>query len=87
MLGRSIRGQRRCRHPMSRLRRSDARGLSQHDRASLLSSTDLQQAVAYRDFCDTAPNLRNGYALVDDVWFESAPYPGPGGQLSASRHR
>ena len=50
---------------------------------SLLSSTDPQQAVDYRDFCHTAPNLRNGDAL----WFESARPPGPGGQLSASRHR
>ena len=54
---------------------------------SLLSSTDLQQAVDYRDFCYTAPNLRNGDALVDDVWLESALYPRPSGQLSASRHR
>ena len=53
----------------------------------VLSSTELQQAVAYRDFCYTAPNLRNGDALVDDVWFESAQYPARGGQLSASRHR
>ena len=56
-------------------------------RDSLLSPTDSQQAVDYRDFCYTAPNLRNGDALVDDVWFDSAPYPSPGGQLSASLHR
>ena len=54
---------------------------------SLLSSIDPQQAVDYRDFCYTAPNLRNGDALVDEVWFESARCPGPGGQLSASLHR
>ena len=56
-------------------------------RDSLLSPTDSQQAVDYRDFCYMAPNLRNGDALVDGVWFEFALYPGPGGQLSASRHR
>ena len=54
---------------------------------SLLSSTDLQQAVPYRDICYTATNLRNGDALVDSVWFESAPCPRPSGELSASRHR
>ena len=53
----------------------------------LLSSTDLSQAVVYRDFCYTAPNLRNGDAFVDDAWFESAPYLGPGGQMSASCQR
>ena len=52
-------------------------------RDSLLSSTDSQQAVDYRDFCYTAPNLRNGDALVDDVWFVFSLLTMGGARLAA----